>query len=476
MRKSVYPRFLVVYGAIILISLFIVSTLGRTLTENRLIAQDARILYTAGREMASGQAALDFSDRTDIPAIYEALCTLSTAERIDIRILSPSGYIIIDTTAPLRTDDYDRIEGFDYAAFGPGQYEIGSFFSQYDSDRLNVMVPITHSMKTIGYISLHRDLADITSRADSQLRLMFLIVGIVLALMGLMLMVLQTTVFSPLEKIKTGAREIRAGHLDHRISIPNEDEIGQVADALNTLAEEIRKTGEYQSTFISNVSHDFRSPLTSIKGFTEAMLDGTIPPEKHDRYLQIIQNEADRLEKLTRNTLSLENLQRNPTGRSPLIYSTFDINRVIKKTAAVFEGSCRPRKITISLILMEGELMVSADKDKIQQVLYNLIDNAIKFSPDNATITLESRLRHGKCEISVADEGIGIAPENLNRIWDRFYKTDASRGIDKKGTGLGLSIVREIIKAHDQTITVTSTENVGSRFVFTLALGRQTAD
>ena len=146
----------------------------------------------------------------------------------------------------------------------------------------------------------------------------------------------------------------------------------------------------------------------------------------------------------------------------------FDINKVIKQTAASFEGICTKKHITIRLIFDIPEIYVYADKDKIEQVLYNLSDNAIKFSPNNSSIYIETYIRGDKVFISVKDNGIGIPKESLSKIWDRFYKTDLSRGKDKKGTGLGLSIVKEIISAHDEHINVISTPGIGSEFSFSL--------
>ena len=148
----------------------------------------------------------------------------------------------------------------------------------------------------------------------------------------------------------------------------------------------------------------------------------------------------------------------------------FNINRVIRNTAASFEGTCRKKTIAIELVLTGDEMYVNADKDRIQQVLYNLIDNAIKFSHHDSVIKVETSLKKNKLFVSVKDTGIGIPKEDLKLIWDRFYKSDLSRGKDKKGTGLGLSIVKEIINCHNEHINVISTEGVGSEFIFSLAL------
>ena len=154
-------------------------------------------------------------------------------------------------------------------------------------------------------------------------------------------------------------------------------------------------------------------------------------------------------------------------------FRNFDINKVIKNTIATFEGTCRSKTISIELILTGEQLNVYADMEQIQQVLYNLIDNAIKFSPANSTITIETTLKNERIFVSVKDKGCGISKENLPKIWDRFYKIDSSRGRDRKGTGLGLAIVKEIINSHHQNINVISTEGVGTEFIFTLERAKE---
>ena len=181
--------------------------------------------------------------------------------------------------------------------------------------------------------------------------------------------------------------------------------------------------------------------------------------------LNIVLNETERLKKLTDSLLILNNLN---TKGMMLQKTTFDINSVIRNTAATFEGTCKKKTIAIELILTGDELYVTADVDKIQQVLYNLLDNAIKFSHQNSIIKIETTEKHNKVFISVKDSGIGIPKDDLKLIWDRFYKSDLSRGKDKKGTGLGLSITKEIINAHGEHINVISTEGVGSEFIFSL--------
>ena len=276
--------------------------------------------------------------------------------------------------------------------------------------------------------------------------------------------------FRPLVKITNAAKQYASGNLDVVIPVNTQDEIGYLSASLNYMSSQLKDMEDYQKKFVANVSHDFRSPLTSIKGYVEAMADGTIPPEMQGKYLNIILFETERLTDLTRDLLTLNEFD---TKDLLLDKTDFDIHEVIRNTAASFEGTCTAKKISIELLLATRTLYVHADRHKIQQVLYNLLDNAIKFSNPESTITIETTPRGDKVYTSVKDYGIGIPKSSINKIWERFYKSDLSRGKDKKGTGLGLSIVKEIIQAHNENINVISTEGVGTEFIFSLPLTKK---
>ncbi|KIR02546.1 Phosphate regulon sensor protein PhoR (SphS) [Lachnospiraceae bacterium TWA4] len=234
------------------------------------------------------------------------------------------------------------------------------------------------------------------------------------------------------------------------------------------MATKLADTEEYQRNFISNISHDFRSPLTSIKGYLTAILDGVIPADMQSRYLEIVIKETERLTDLTQGLLTLNKLDGKNTRLS---LKNFDVQQVIRDTCETFEGRCSAKDITLDLTFYEETLIVYADKGKIEQVIYNLLDNAIKFSNEHSTIWITTDTKGGKGFISIKDEGCGIPKNCIKKIWDRFFKADTSRGKDKKGTGLGLAITKEIITAHNQTIDVISTEGVGTEFIFTLQKG-----
>ena len=306
----------------------------------------------------------------------------------------------------------------------------------------------------------------LVTQCNTLLQPVYITLFVIYILSFSILIAFQFFVYAPLRKITEVAQQYASGNLNYEIPVTSQDEIGYLSASLNYMSTQLRDMEDYQKKFIGNVSHDFRSPLTSIKGYLEAMADGTIPPEMQERYFKILLFETERLRDLTEDLLTLNEFD---TKSLLLDYTSFDIHEVIRNTVASFEGTCAQKEISIELLLSSKLSNVTADKRKIQQVLYNLLDNAIKFSPNDSEITIETREKNGKVFISVKDNGIGIPKKSISKIWERFYKTDLSRGKDKKGTGLGLAIVKEIIQAHNENINVISTEGVGTEFIFSLS-------
>lgn len=465
MNRTLYKKFILAYVIFGIAGFIFLSTAGSRVIERYLTESAGSSLTRAARSIAGSQASRYYQEESTLQALYRNLDTLATYQDAQIWLISPGGEILLNTEEPLDTENPQVISGFDPVALGSSYYSTGDFFGQFDTAMLSVMVPVTSNYSINGYVAIHTSLNDIYAQREAMLLrvdLLFLVIFLfsfgILALFAL-------TVYRPLQKIIQGADEYAEGNLTYQIQVNSQDEMGYLARTLNYMSGELNKIGEYQKKFVANVSHDFRSPLTSIKGYVEAIADGTIPPEMQDRYLNIVLFETDRLNKLTQSLLTLNDID---SKGNMLEITSFDINAVIKNTAAAFEGICTSRKITISLVIPSPTLYVTADMGKIQQVLYNLIDNAVKFSNNDSTITVETTEKYRKVFVSVKDSGIGIPRDSLSKIWERFYKIDASRGKDRKGTGLGLSIVKEIISAHNQNINVISTEGVGTEFIFTL--------
>jgi signal transduction histidine kinase len=383
----------------------------------------------------------------------------------EIWIINPSGRMVVNSASAPDPEQEIMVEGFDPTVTQKNFYTIGTFFDSFEEDKLSVIAPIINNYKTRGYVIIHKSATQIDEDANSMLNISYLMLIVILFLSLIILIFFTEVVYRPLRRIIAATEQYASGNMHYELNVEGEDEMGYLAASLGYMARTVASFEDDQKKFIANVSHDFRSPLTSIRGFLEAMLDGTIPPEMHEHYLGVVLNETERLTKLTNSLLTLNNLN---TKGMLLQMTDWNINDVIRKVSASFEQVCRSKNIKIRLILSGEVLYVHADLDKIQQVLYNLIDNAIKFSDYYSEIEIETSEKKEKVFVSVKDNGIGIPKEDQNQIWERFYKTDLSRGKDKKGTGLGLSIVREIIRAHGENISLVSTQGVGSKFTFTL--------
>lgn len=475
MQKRIITKFIWIYILIGIIGFVLISTLGSRLIEQRLITANSLALYSEAMRIASDKSILEtnMEDTSELESIRFSLQALSSYHDSEIWLLSPDGIVYFNSADEVSPTIHKRITDFDPLDLGSEYYTVGRFFDYFDEDRISVLAPITANLNIRGYVAVHMPMEELIPLREDILTENYILAVILYGVFLTVFALLYMTVLRPLQKITEGTRHFAAGDLQYNIPIKSEDEIGRLASSLNYMSDELSNSGEYERNFIANVSHDFRSPLTSIKGYVEAMLDGTIPAEQQEKYLRIVLSETERLTKLTNGILTLNNMDRK---RNYLSITEFDIHTAIRKTAAAFEGICTARQISIRLFLAEEKLFVSADLGKIQQVLYNLIDNAIKFSKDNSSIEIESDVRHGKVFVSVRDHGVGIPRDSLNKIWDRFYKTDTSRGRERKGNGLGLAIVKEIINQHGQNITVISTEGVGTEFIFSLDPAGSTAE
>jgi len=467
MRKTLYMKFLLAYAIFGIFGFIIVATFASSMTLEHLKREKADALYKEATLIANTYASDLYESKTSLDTVKSHLDAMDLFMDATIWIINPSGRMILDSSTVLDVETETVVENFDPTITAGSYYTTGTFFDTFDTEMLSVFAPITGDFNVKGYVVIHSSMNDLIASKESLLTISYILLFIFFLLSMIVLLFFTEFVYRPLKKITTATEQYASGNMHYEFSVESEDEIGYLAAALSYMASEIAKSEDGQKKFIANVSHDFRSPLTSIKGYLEAMLDGTIPPEMHEKYLGIVLNETERLTKLTNSLLTLNNL--NMRGMV-LEKTEFDINQVIRNTAAAFEGPLLKKKISIDLVLTGESLPVFADMGKIQQVLYNLLDNAIKFSHNDSVIKIETEEKHQKVFVSVKDSGIGIPKESLKLIFDRFYKTDLSRGKDKKGTGLGLSITKEIIQSHNEHINVISTEGVGTEFIFSLPL------
>ena len=465
MKKRLTSMFFAAYILLGILGFFLVTFVGSHLLEARLEKSITSDIYQTAHRIAESDLVRHNITSTNVESVQNTLSLAANYPDTIIWIINSNGQIILSTRKDISPDHPIDLDGFDPASWGSNYYQIGDFYGYFHDSRLSTIAPITEHLNTRGYVAVHYLMSDLYQSRSSLLWIIQLLFVITYLMTAVLFLFYSFYIRKPLYAITKGASEFANGNLSYQIPVKSENELGYLASNLNYMADKLNRNGEYQRQFISNISHDFRSPLTSIKGYVEAMIDGTISVEMQEKYLKIISYEAERLEKLTRGLLTLNELD---IHKRMLNIQDFDINQTIKSTAASFEGTCTTRQILLELILSGQTLYAHADLEQIQQVLYNLLSNAIKFSPDHSTITIETTEKNGKIFVSVKDHGIGIPKSSLNRIWERFYKIDRSRGKDQKGTGLGLAIVKEIISAHGQHINVISTEGVGTEFIFTL--------
>ena len=272
----------------------------------------------------------------------------------------------------------------------------------------------------------------------------------------------------PLKDMADTVRRFGRGELEARVEGYEErkDEVGELAGAFNTMADSLAKSEAQRTEFIANVSHELKTPMTTIAGFADGILDGTIPKEKAPEALATISSETRRLSRLVRRMLDLSRLQ---SSENVLAQERFDISEVLLRVLVSLEGKITSRGLDVETHLPDGPVMVWGNPDAITQVCYNLLDNAIKFAAADSVLSLTIQIKGEKVHVSIANLGETIPPEELGQIFDRFHKTDRSRSVDREGVGLGLYIVKTIINNHREAINVTSEDGL-TTFTFTLTV------
>ena len=336
----------------------------------------------------------------------------------------------------------------------------------FEKDQIYHAIPIANkSASNCGIVFSISTETSLTALSSIMIR------TVITAMLWVMLAALLTVYFiseritAPLKKISKAAKEFAKGNFKVRVPVDGNDEISQLAESFNNMAEDLENHEKTRSAFIANVSHDLRTPMTSISGFIDGMLEGAIPPEKYNHYLKIVATEVKRLSRLVSSLLEISRFE---AGEKKLNITEFDICEMARQIVISFEKKIDEKQLDVEFDCDEFNLPVKADKDSIHQILYNICDNGVKFSRDKGKYVISIKQKGKKVFVSVYNEGQGISAEDLPFIFDRFYKSDKSRGLDKTGVGLGLYISKTIIEAHGQEIWAKSAYGEYCEFVFTL--------
>lgn len=340
----------------------------------------------------------------------------------------------------------------------------GTLDGTFSEKRLNIVLPLILKGKVGGALFLSSPMPQIHFFMMDVFKILMLSLLFSLAVSFLIVFFISQRISRPIQKIKQAAEEFAQGRFDVRISNYPDDEIGELSVAFNNMARSLNELEQNRRMFVANVSHELRSPLTTISGFVQGILDGTIPDEKKEDYLRIVLDEVKRMSRLVNDLLYMER-----SNKEELRESIFDLNELIRLVLIGFESRITEKRIEVAVEFCRDVQPVRADRDGILRVVTNLLDNAVKFTPQGGRITVSLSEELSLVRVSIGNTGEAIPPQVLPHIFERFYKADLSRGMNKSGTGLGLHIVKTILARHGQSIKVTSDREHGTVFVFTLS-------
>lgn len=477
LRRSLFAKYFVACSIVMLLSFTILSTALMVLSarysgeqKHQLFSQNAKTIAQFAQGINDGGS----DGNRQLDNVVSMFCQTLDA---DIYIAQADGNIVVGR---MSTDNRQDIASktmmipssiINSMVKGGSDYyeQSGDFDEFYSRPYLTFGTPIRNdSGQVIGAVF-------ISSRADSMLKYMRDIFRIFVVCVGIVLLFTFAAIYyvtqrlvRPLRQMAGAARSFAVGDFSVRVPVGEPDEIGQLAVAFNNMASSLVSLEEMRRSFVANVSHELRTPMTSIAGFIDGILDGTITPDKQGYYLQIVSDEVKRLSRLVH---SLLNIARIEAGEVHIQQSTFDVAETIRRVMVGFEYAIDEKHLTIEGMdaIADMHLNVLADPDVTHQVLFNLVENAVKFSNEGGTLTITTASQGQRVFVSVRNTGMGISAQDLPHVFERFYKTDKSRSTDHKGVGLGLYIVRSMLLLQGQDITVKSIEGQYCEFVFTLA-------
>ena len=473
--KSIYLRNFMATAILVTVCFLIISLAFVGIGRQYLISEYQEKMDTCALEVSRIAAAVSRSEKLSSWSLSMNLSALSNSTGNHIFVTDSEGLIVSCSDRSMRCDHLGRhVSGafFDTLTQEGQNKEISSLDGIYGSGRYVAAREIRGQDKSLlGYVF-------VSSAVDNMLGAWRTFLGIsagvglaVFALALLMSLFFSKRMARPLDDMAEASRKFARGDFSVRVKQEDDptDEMGALIESFNKMADSLESAEARRSEFIANISHELRTPMTTIAGFADGILDGTIPREEEDKYLRSIRDETRRLSRLVREMLDLS--QMRSRASDPARRTVFDLTELICQTMLSFEDRASKKHLDVDPQLPDDPIMVTADKDAITQIIYNLIDNAVKFACAGSCIVIKLYKENGKAYVSVRDEGETIPPEDLPFIFDRFHKSDRSRSLDKDGVGLGLYLVKSIINSHDEDIAVKS-ENGVTEFVFTLSLAQ----
>ena len=471
--KTMFGRQFLLTAACILCSILILGASFRVFIQKYVQSESQKSLYQSAEAVA--ELASAYESIGDLENNWEFHINLSFAAEAagtDTVICDETGVVILCSCSEFRCEHLGLQvpQAFVDQVIQEGKTaDAGILQGLYDDSRSVVSIPIISQADGVASGSV------IASTGQTQvvgvIRQMtdiFLMTGAVVLLLAVIACsALMRRTSQPLKDLAGAARRFGHGNLDARVELDehNPAEIEELAVAFNNMADSLEKSEQQRKEFIANVSHELKTPMTTIAGFMDGMLDGTIPPEQHRHYMQIVSDEVRRLSRMVRGMLDISRLQDQTIPEEKK--TVFDLCEAAGQVLVSFEQKITQKQLDVQVDMPDEATYTLADADSITQVIYNLMDNAVKFCQQGGTLGLKIQPEDKKIFVSVSNTGLTIPENELSRIFDRFHKTDKSRSIDRDGVGLGLYIVKTIICSHGEDISVTSRDGLT---VFTFSL------
>ncbi len=467
MFKTIFSRLFwttaaVVFFTVVVVSVSMIGLLNKYVEDERF---DSSKKASESIEYLTVAMSRDGFNSGNMLYYESTLESWSMLVKADITVVNGSGKVFA------ATDKYFHVAE-DYASRvlsgelvrGTGNRISESIYSSYV-----IGIPMKQAGQVIGGIFYFFPLGLGGSALEKFSQTLFISLIVAMLLSLILIYIEARHISKPLKEINTAALEIASGKFDKRVQVTSRDEVAQLSSSFNHMADSLTQLEEMRQSFISDISHELRTPMTSISGFVEGILDGTIPKERQQEYLEIVRDEATRLAKLTGEMFEMTKMN---SPEYKLSVQKFDVNEAIRRCIIGAEEKLAAKNLEVLVDFKNETENVLADPDAIKRVIINLLDNAVKFSYPENTVEIRVHEKGKKVLIDFENYGQGIAKEEIPHIFDRFYKSDKSRSKDKTGAGLGLSFVKNILNLHGQTITVTSEPCDGDKmktvFSFTL--------
>lgn len=471
--KSIYIRNFFASALLVFFSFLIICSAFFFLGRTYLINNTRRTMSASADEVVRSASALSRQESLASWNLRMTISTIANSTSSHIFICDRDGTVLSCSDLVLYCDVHqgrllDKSVMDTLAAEGELD-RLTSLAGFFNDQRFVVAKPINASGVLLGYVFVSSDDVTILGVWRTFLGVVFAVAVAVMCAAMLMSLIFSKKMAEPLDELSVAARKFALGDFSVRVENKDrrDDEIGTLLDSFNVMADSLEQSEAKRREFIANISHELRTPMTTIAGFADGILDGTIPREAEDKYLKKIADETRRLSRLVRNMLDLSQAEIKAVDKTKR--TKFDLSELLLQTLLSFESRAKAKNLDVDPQLPQDPMIVYAERDSITQVLYNLTDNAVKFAEPGSTITIRLYKKDKKAYVSIKDVGETIPPDDLPYIFDRFHKSDRSRSLDKDGVGLGLYLVKRILNSHDEDIAVTSRSGV-TEFVFTLPL------